>query len=397
MVLIDRDYNTLSLPSPTVKELIETVAEIVYDNICNDVAAMKKRKAEAKQSTFDKIVSDGKAYAKSQMNIVKNAKGTPVIKAMDTCQLALMEEEGYTDWMPLITSIFNKVTIKPPKFKNTNNIELIGRPFIADRISYKDESDYGIDVGMHFDVSFILKLTNKADIAMINMLRAMFGMPFEPEWRDEESGGYAVNTILKIYKKVLEYTGIKHSEVVRDYESALSTSKKLFTAINKAKDNQKAGDTLIRELYFDYGPYTDEVIDGYIKDIMGNTFMGYKYPDMTYEDPYMSKGSQIVTFTGKDADSNLWLLENAVKQSNVKRGIQFMTSLLAHKPDTIMFVWNLYKIVENPKSKKSKISFMSQLVLDEHMEKEVASSLITKHCQELIEANKWIFNPVKKS
>lgn len=86
-----------------------------------------------------------------------------------------------------------------------------------------------------------------------------------------------------------------------------------------------------------------------------------------------------------------------MKQSNVKRGIQFMTSLLAHKPDTIMFVWNLYKIVENPKSKKSKISFMSQLVLDEHMEKEVASSLITKHCQELIEANKWIFNPVKKS
>lgn len=80
---------------------------------------------------------------------------------------------------------------------------------------------------MHFDVSFILKLTNKADIAMINMLRAMFGMPFEPEWCDEESGGYAVNTILKIYKKVLKYTGIKHSEVIRDYESALSTSKKV--------------------------------------------------------------------------------------------------------------------------------------------------------------------------
>lgn len=38
--------------------------------------------------------------------------------------------------------------------------------------------------------------------------------------------------------------------------------KKLFTAINKAKDNQKAGDELIRNLYFDYGPYTDKIIDG---------------------------------------------------------------------------------------------------------------------------------------
>lgn len=374
---------------------IETVAEIVYDNICNDVAAMKKNMADAKQAAFDKIVNEGKAYAKSQMNIVKNAKGTPVIKAMDTCQLELMEKEGYPDWMPLITSIFNKVTIKPPKFKNTDNIELIGRPFIVDRISYKDERDYNIDVGMHFDVSFILKLTNKADIAMINMLKAMFGMPFDPEWCDEDSGGYPVNTILKIYKKVLEYTGIKHSEVVRDYENALSTSKKLFVAINKAKDNQKAGDTLIRELYFDYGPYTDGITDGYISDIMGNTFMGYKYPDMTYEDHYISKRSQVAVFTGKDADSNLWLLEEKVKQSDVKRGIKFIVSLLAHKPDTLMFFWNLYKIVENPKP-KAKISFMSQLILDEHMEKEVASSLITKHCQELIDANKWIFNPVKK-
>ena len=378
---------------------IETVAEIVYDNVCNDVVAMKKKRVDDKQAAFDKLINDGKAYVKSQMNIVKNAKGTPVIKAMDTCELALMEEEGYTDWMPLITSIFNKVTIKPPKFKNTNNIELIGRPFIVNRMSYKDKYNYGIDVSMNLDVSFILKLTNKTDIAMINMLKSMFDMPFDPEWRDEESGGYEVNTILKIYKKVLEYTGVKHSEVVRDYESALSTSKKLFMAINKAKDNQKAGDELIRNIYFGYGSDTLKITNGYIKDIMGNTFMGYKYPDMTDKYPELADQPKTVVFTGKDADSDLQLLEETAKHTDLTRGISFVSSLLAHKPDTIMFFWILYKILENPKSKskKSKVKVLSQLALDEHMEKEVASGLITEYCQTLIEANKWIFNPAKKS
>lgn len=377
---------------------IETVAEIVYDNICNDVAAMEKKKVDDKQAAFDKLINDGKANVKSQMNIVKNEKGTSVIKAMDTRELALMEEEGYPDWMPLITSIFNKVTIKPPEFKNKNNIELIGRPFIVNRMSYKDKYNPGIDVSMNLDVSFILKLTNKADIAMINMLKSMFDMPFDPEWRDEESGGYEVNTILKIYKKVLEYTGVKHSEVVRDYESALSTSKKLFMAINKAKDNQKAGDELIRNLYFSYGHYTSMEIDGYISDIMGNTFMGYKYPDMTDKYPDLADLPRIVVFTGKDADSDLITMEDIAKHSDVPRGIKFIVSMLAHKPDTIMFFWNLCKVIENPKSKskKSKIKVISQLALAEHMEKEVASGLITEYCQELIEANKWIFNPVKK-
>lgn len=398
-----RLYNYATLTpirmKPEQRMFIETIAEIVYDNICNDVAAMEKKRVDDKQAAFDKLINDGKANVKSQMNIVKNAKGTPVIKAMDTSELALMEEEGYTDWMPLITSIFNKVTIKPPKFKNTNNIELIGRPFIVDRMSYKDKYNYGIDVSMNLDVSFILKLTNKTDIAMINMLKSMFDMPFDPEWCDKESGGYPVNTILKIYKKVLEYTGVKHSEVVRDYESALSTSKKLFMAINKAKDNQKAGDELIRNLYFSYGHYTSKEIDGYISDIMGNTFMGYKYPDMTDKYPDLADLPRIVVFTGKDADSDIKILEETAKRSDVPRGIKFVVSMLAHKPDTIMFFWNLCKIIENPKSKskKSKVKVLSQLALDEHMEKEVASGLITEYCQTLIEANKWIFNPVKKS